>query len=112
MRSRFRLAAVVLGLAAGALGGIGGNAPRRDESAPPRPGQAAQPAEPAAPTANHTQGPSKVFPDGGFPSLPKAPEGGIPAPGVKREPILPHPELLPPVSDYSPAGSSPVPPQA
>lgn len=47
---------------------------------------------------------SKVFPDGGFPASPSAPEGGIPASVPKLGPATLYPAMQPASSDYAPAG--------
>jgi hypothetical protein len=69
----------------------------------------AQPAQPAnAPAAQpprsadpvETPGPSLVFPEGGFPKLPPAPEGGIPPAIAKPGPRFLSPELQPTDSAY------------
>jgi hypothetical protein len=48
-----------------------------------------------------------VFPDGEFPSYPSAPDGDIPAAPYKPAPVVPHPEIHSPTSDYSPPGTYP-----
>jgi hypothetical protein len=71
----------------------------------------AQPAQ-SAPTAQPAMTPllvSKVFPDGGFPTGPRAPEGGIP-PGKDQEDVLYLP-LPKPSADYGPPGAYPREPQ-
>src|SRR5262249_26586097 len=51
--------------------------------------------------------PSQVFPDGGFPSTPPAPEGGIPATTAKSRQAATNAEVQPPKADYAPAGLTP-----
>jgi hypothetical protein len=66
------------------------------------------PSQPAKP-ANAS--PSKVFPDGGFPTVPDGP-AGIPANGAKQLPYYnPHPEIEPPITNYPPPGIYPGEPQ-
>src|SRR5690349_8343420 len=82
-----RLAAAILPhLAVGVLVWIGGvGTARAQPPAPPPP--AAQPARPTIPA--EAAAPSQVFPDGGFPASPPAPEGGIPAPGATQMGLYP-----------------------
>jgi hypothetical protein len=61
--------------------------------------QVARPAIPAEPKAA-----SKVFPEGGFPDLPRTPEGGIPARTPVPDPGLLDPALHAPDSDYGVPG--------
>jgi hypothetical protein len=91
-------------LAAGFLVGLGGANLAWAQSPPVAP-----PAQPADPV--ETPGPFKVFPEGGFPTIPSLTEGGIPATTAKPGPGLPHPELQPPSSDYGPSGLFPREPQ-
>jgi hypothetical protein len=48
-----------------------------------------------------------VFPDGGFPSTPPAPEGGIPASTAKSSQAATNAEVQPPKADYAPFGLTP-----
>jgi hypothetical protein len=48
---------------------------------------------------------SQVFPDGGFPTTPHAPEGGIPANTATQ--ALPYVPPKPPMADYAPPGYEP-----
>jgi hypothetical protein len=66
---------------------------------------AAQPAKPA--DLLESPGPSRVFPDGGFPTTPPAPEGGIPASAAKPGLALPYLGFQGPVGDYGPPGYEP-----
>jgi hypothetical protein len=45
-----------------------------------------------------------VFPDGGFPITPPAPEGGIPPTGAKPIPGVVPPQIHSPISEYGPGG--------
>src|SRR5262249_3519896 len=101
MRSGARAAGALFQLAAAAVVGVGGaNLARGQETLPlPKPLPAAKPADVVEPPR-----PSQVFPEGGFPNLPPAPEGAIPVSAVPPEPGIPQPELHSPISDYSPSG--------
>lgn len=68
--------------------------------------QPAPSAQPASSIPEVVSSPSRVFPEGGFPSYPAAPEGNIP-PGVKPIPGLLPPALQPASSDYAPSGLYP-----
>jgi hypothetical protein len=95
---------ILFRLAAGALVTLGGVSPAWAQIQPPtpQPPTAAQSTPPAIPSELPI--PSQVFPDGGFPSTPPAPEGGIPASVAQPGPGVLSPELHSPVSDYGAAG--------
>src|SRR5262249_29682831 len=86
-------------LAVGVLVGLGG-ANSAWAQRPAQPAPAAQPAAPAIPA--ELASPSKVFPDGGFPSTPHAPEGGIPPAAPMPGPGAAYPPPKPPTADYAP----------
>jgi hypothetical protein len=106
MRLRVRLAAIPLPLAATVLVGIGGASPARAQppALPPQLPPVVQSARPAI--LAEVAGPSQVFPDGGFPTGPPAPEGGIPAtPAIHAQGTL-NLAPSPPPADYAPPGTS------
>src|SRR5262245_32028913 len=77
----------------------------QEQLPPPQPAQAAPPAKPADPI--ETPSPSQVVPQGGFPTVPAASQGGSP-PGIARPRPGPlDPAIPPPRSDYAPPGFYP-----
>jgi hypothetical protein len=72
---------------------------------PPQPIPAAQATKPIDQV--EAARPSIVFPDGGFPATPSAPEGGVPAPTARLGPPVPYTESQPPSPDYAPPGLYP-----
>jgi hypothetical protein len=106
MKSGAGLAVVLLRLAAAVLIGLGGAKPAWAQAQPPAPQlpPAAQPA-PVIPADPPSQ--SLVFPDGGFPISPPAPEGGIPAIGAQSGQGALYPPLKPAGADYAPPGLYP-----
>jgi hypothetical protein len=104
MLSRTRSLKGLLGLAAGALVALGGAtwAGAQAQLQAPQPTPAVPPGAPAIPAKAPM--PSQAFPDGEFPTLPPAPEGGIPASAAKAGPATADPALHPSDTDYGPAG--------
>src|SRR5262245_48147412 len=68
----------------------------------PQPTQSAVPIIPADPPTQ-----SQVFPDGGFPPGPPAPEGGIPASAAQKKPTVMDGTIPPPPADYARPGVVP-----
>jgi hypothetical protein len=97
-----RSAGIQYGLALTALVGLAGWIPAWGQELP----HALPSAQLAKPVAlPEPSNPSIVFPEGGFPADVSAPEGGIPASTTKPVPGIPHPEVHPPISEYSPPPS-------
>jgi hypothetical protein len=100
------------------LVGLGASSPALVQAQPqsPQPPPVARLAPPV--TQAEASGPSKVFPDGGFPTssqapeggisnIPPAPEGGIPAAPGKQQRATLYPGAQPPPAAYAPAGYRP-----
>jgi hypothetical protein len=105
------LLGVILRLAAGALVGIGSASTARAQ-APLLSLQVVPTAQPAKlPDPVETPAPSQVFPEGGFPTFPPAPEGSIPPSPAKAGPGVLSLEIHSPISDYGPGGAPPRGPQ-
>src|SRR5215471_10606180 len=100
-----RLRGVLFRLAGTVLIGLGGTNPAWTQAPPPQPAPAPQPAQPASPAKKPSL--SLVFPDGGFPESPPAPEGGIPPGTAKAGPNILASPLKPPAAGYAPPGYEP-----